>query len=189
MNTQIRPCTQTLEVDHLDEEDNQLENSHEDIGAEDSQSEGMLCLTESDEISDAIDISDAEELSELQSMLIPTESTMDELPVSRLCEPSLEIDKSESSFLISTMTPLTHVQPLKELASSSNEKPIHHSFTLNRPVRSQLYVHSDVQEKMIDQTLGDDTSNEVIVRCFSIALRRHDMRTLNNSVWLNDQVS
>ena len=91
--------TQTLEVDHLDEEDDQLENGHKDIGAEDSQSEGMLCLTESDEISDEADISDAvfltdeEELSELQSMLIPTESTMDELPVSRLCKPSLEIRK------------------------------------------------------------------------------------------------
>ena len=42
---------------------------------------------------------------------------------------------------------------------------------------------------MINEALGGGTSNEVMVKCFSIALQRHDMQTLNESGWLNDQVN
>ena len=179
------------EVNQSDDDDDQLEDGHEDIEAEGSQSEGMLCLTESDELSDTPDISDEmflsdeEETCELQSVLIPTESPKNELTMPKLCEPS----KSDSSFL-SKMAPLSHVEPLKWSASScTNEKPICHNFRQKTPVRSQLHIHTDVQEKMINEALGGGTSNEVMVKCFSIALQRHDMQTLNESGWLNDQVN
>ena len=180
------------EVNQSDDDDDQLEDGHEDIGVEGSQSEGMLCLTESDELSDTPDISDEmflsdeEETCELQSVLIPTESPKNELPMPKLCEPS----KSDSSFCLSKMAPLSHVEPLKWSASSrTNEKPICHNFRQKTPVRNQLHIHTDVQEKMINEALGGGTSNEVMVKCFSIALQRHDMQTLNESGWLNDQVN
>ena len=88
------------------------------------------------------------------------------------------------------MAPLSHVEPLKWSASShTNKQPICHNFRQKTPVKSQLHIHTDVQEKMINEALGVGTSNEVMVKCFSIALQRHDMQTLNESGWLNDQVN
>ena len=132
-------------------------------------------------------LSDEEETIELQSALTPTESATN---VPKLCKPSVRDSKSESSSCVSKMTLLAHVDPLIGSAkSSTNEKPLYHNFSQKTPVRSLQYVYTDDQEKFVNQALGTGASNEVMVRGFSIALQRQDMWTLNNSGWLNDQVS
>ena len=181
----------------LEGEDNHLEDEH--IEAEDDLLEEMLSLIETDELSDAPDLSDEmfnfnlsdeEETIELQSALTPTESATNESPVPKLCKPSVRDSKSESSSCVSKMTLLAHVDPLIGSANSStNEKPLYHIFSQKIPVRSLQYVYTDDQEKFVNQALGTGASNEVMVRGFSIALQRQDMWTLNNSGWLNDQVS
>ena len=56
-------------------------------------------------------------------------------------------------------------------------------------IRSQRYVHTDDQEKVINHVLGIVASNEVMVRCFGIVLQRSDLQLLNDFEWLNDQVT